>query len=65
MGDCRYNSGVSFAQSNDCIKHCGFMPKETRRRKRAIDKGLGLILNKDGLRHLEIKRGEKLHVNAD
>jgi hypothetical protein len=69
MFECPYNPGINASLCKECSKHCGFVPKEIARRKRAINKGLGLTRKANGLhkglRYLEIKRGEQLHVNAD
>ena len=64
MTECPFNAGINAMQCKECSKRCGFAPKEITRRKRAINEGLGLTKNKNGLRRLVIKRRENL-VHAD
>ena len=56
MDKCPYNPHIREGACKYCSKYCGFVPEEIARRKLAIDKGLGLTPDKNGLKHLEIKR---------
>lgn len=56
MFDCPYNPGINATLCKECTLRCGFVPEEIARRKKAIDKGLGLTRDKSGLRRLEIQR---------
>lgn len=66
MSECPYNPGINADRCKDCTLHCGFVPDEIARRKRAIANGEGLKLNAYGLLRLKIrKRRDIVHVHAD
>ena len=56
MDSCPHNLGINTITCKECVPHCGFNPKEHKRRKALINAGKGLTSNEEGLRHLKIKR---------